>query len=284
MPHEDFTRYATLAPDIDKGTDVRTLCEDICRACLLPDDYQVGKSVVVLKKGQTELLDTHLAACQEDAATKVQSVARKWLVDMKEVQIFQPRESSYKTDSQPTPEPYSQAPLKKIKLDAVLKLQTAIRAYRARQTSDVLRDERAAAQEEIRKIQEEQTAMEREVAEEDAAGLLQRQRPRILNLPTLTLTLMGRQFRGFKGRESAAAKLRAVTLIQAAWRRSDTSARVSYLRKKYLALVVSVQRHIRGHLARKHTKDAAIANQVILTLTPTFHFSLPQTYFEVETS
>ena len=145
VPHQDFLRYGMLAPDVDRNQETRTACEDICRVCLLPDDYQVGKSVVVLKRGQTALLDSHLSACQEEAATKVQSVARQWLISSRE------------------------GPQQKIKLDAILKLQTAIRAYRARMSSSGLRDERAEAQEEIRQIQEEKSAMDREVLEEEAA-------------------------------------------------------------------------------------------------------------------
>jgi len=228
IPHLDFLRYSKLAPDVDLEGEPKQLCDDICRVCLLPDDYQVGKTVVVLKKGQTRLLDSHLTACQEDAATKMQSMARKWLTQMQE------------------------QPKKELKLSAVLKMQTAIRAYRARSITNEIKSERKEAQDEILRAQEEQSAMEKEVQEDDAAGLLQR------------------QFRGFKGRSSAAAKLRAVTLIQAAWRRSDTSSRVAYLRKKYLALVVSVQRHIRGYLARKHTKQSAISNQAACIIQEAF--------------
>jgi len=175
--------------------------------------------MVLLKRGEQQLLDSHLEACQEDAATKLQAVARGHLTKKKEGEEI------------------------KLKLWAALKMQTMIRSYRARKQVAQMGDEKAEAAQQLRLQQEEHDLLEREVEEEDAVELMQR------------------AWRGFKGRDAASAKKKAVTLIQSAWRRSDTSARIGYLRAKFLTFVITTQRHIRGHLARARTKREAIQNQ-----------------------
>jgi len=204
---------------VETDGEPRYVCEDICRVCLMPDDYQVGKSVVVLKRGKAEILDSHLEACEEDAATKLQATVRGYQAKKKQGGEI------------------------KLKMWSVVKMQSAIRSYLGRKRTNSIKGEKQEAANILREQQEEQNAFEREVSEGEAAALVQR------------------SWRGFKGRESATAKLKAVTMIQSAWRRSDTSSRIAYLRSKYLALVVTVQRHIRGYLARLRSKNEAIENQ-----------------------
>lgn len=131
----------------------------------------------------------------------------------------------------------------KEKLSGVLKMQSAVRAFLARRRTGELATEKAQAAQQLRLAREMQEEYDRATRQDDASVSVQR------------------VWRGFKGRERATQKLQAITRIQSAWRRSDTSARISYLRSKYIMLVVHVQRAVRGFLARTQAKRDAIANQ-----------------------
>ena len=78
---QEFAEYRTLAPELPSELmDPRTLCEKICRVCMDPDSYQIGRDMVVLKKGMTANLNAHLEACAFDAAVRIQ-VQQQQLVD-----------------------------------------------------------------------------------------------------------------------------------------------------------------------------------------------------------
>lgn len=74
IPLEDFVQYRPLVPELhNRNLGLRELCEAICAAAMVPDLYQVGDTMVVLKKGQTVNLDQHLEACDMDAAVRIQT-------------------------------------------------------------------------------------------------------------------------------------------------------------------------------------------------------------------